>query len=407
MRLPRFFVCTRLVACLVTLVVVLINANCTNTLNRAIYREKPEAVQKFLAEGANVNEANDDGGTPLIYAAQYGDLALIKTLVARGATVNWTDKKGNSALCYLASDKTFKNDTIAFLLTHGANVNLANEEGLTPLHLAVARHVEVNDFPQQEALVFALLEAGADANLQTYRGELALHLAAAAGQPDEVLTRLLAVTKDPQTLTRSGYTALSEAAKAGQHGSARFLVAHGFEPQAIVPAAHLADQLPIVLNVAHPINARSHEAMGDFLVDRNEGANALTHYQSSAASYNAAVAECQHAVSVYDEALKNAKAGRKGRIVSTIALNTLGAGLAAATGVGFFAVPKKTNNHIDDFAERLAHDQAELATLLREQTALSAKLQKLENSTKSNGVPSAAVAEVVSTNAPVNQPAAP
>src|SRR2546423_14266917 len=74
---------------------------CTNTLNRAIYREHPELVQKFLAEGADVNQVNDDGGTPLIYAAQYGDLALIKTLVERGAKVNWTDKTGNSALCYL------------------------------------------------------------------------------------------------------------------------------------------------------------------------------------------------------------------------------------------------------------------------------------------------------------------
>ncbi len=201
------------IACGTSLLLTL--TSCTNTLNRAIYREHPDLIKKFLAEGADVNQANDDGGTPLIYAAQHSDLSLIKTLVERGAKVNWTDKTGNSALGYLTSGKTYKNDAVSFLLGHGAEVNKANNAGITPLHFAAARTCEPTDTTRQLELVTLLLGAGADPNLYTERGDLALHLAAAANQPDSLLEQLLNVTKDPQRLNQAGYSAFSSAARTG------------------------------------------------------------------------------------------------------------------------------------------------------------------------------------------------
>jgi ankyrin repeat protein len=161
-----------MVAPTVCFVVLLLGPGCTNTLNRAIYREHPEAVQKFLAQGADVNAPNDDGSTPLIYAAQYGDLALIKTLVERGAKVNAVNHLGNSALIYLVSAPLYKNESVAFLLAHGAEINRPNNEGHAALHRALARACQPEDTARQTELINLLLRAGADANQLTNRHEL-------------------------------------------------------------------------------------------------------------------------------------------------------------------------------------------------------------------------------------------
>jgi hypothetical protein len=171
---------------------------------------------------------------------------------------------------------------------------------------------------------------------------------------------------------------LTEAARNGHHEAAFFLVAHNFKPQELQPAA-TGMPGPVEIDPVYPINARSHEAVGDYLVGQNDEANALVNYRSAAKSYEAAVANYQQSFASFTQALADAKAGRKSRIFSMIALDAIGTGLAAATGVGFVVVPKRNfNKHIDDYTEELDRNRAELATLTREQSDLSAKLLKLE-----------------------------
>src|SRR2546421_10576648 len=45
------------------------------------------AVEKLIESGADVNQQDDQGWTPLNFAAGSGDLALIKLLVEKGADV--------------------------------------------------------------------------------------------------------------------------------------------------------------------------------------------------------------------------------------------------------------------------------------------------------------------------------
>ena len=360
---------------------------CTNNLNRAIYREHPDLVQKFLAEGANVNQANDNGGTPLIYAAQYSDLALIKTLIERGAMVNATDRDGNSALSYLVAGKIYKNDAVTFLLSRGADVNVVNHEGRTPLHLAAVRSGESSDDAKQLELVTILLSAGADPMLKTKKGELALHLAAAADQSDAVMGKLLSVTKDPYELDFTGYNAFSKAARVGAHRTALFLINHSFAPQEFVPAAITATGPDPVIDVAREINARAQEAVGDCAFHAGDKAKAVAAYRTSATCYESALTDCRQVTGIYENLLKEAKTARKHRIIGTVAANVVGGGLAAATGVGFVAVPKRVkDNHIDEYAEALARNQAELAGITRDQANLSAKLRDLEAALKTEPV---------------------
>ncbi len=54
----------------------------------------------LLAKGANVNCANTNGKTALIYAAYYGKTEVVKLLMDGGANKTMKDKWGETALDY-------------------------------------------------------------------------------------------------------------------------------------------------------------------------------------------------------------------------------------------------------------------------------------------------------------------
>jgi hypothetical protein len=133
------------------------------------------------------------------------------------------------------------------------------------------------------------------------------------------------------------------------------------------------------IEVVYEIDARVQEAVGDGALGQGEKVKALEAYRKSADHYEKALAECQRVVGLYDTALTEAKAGRKSRLITTIAANVVGGGLAAATGVGFVAVPKRVKeNPIDEYAEALAQNQLMLSVVSADRTNLAAKLHSLE-----------------------------
>ena len=128
--------------------------------NREDYIKKrivsdPSAFMKLLLDaGAHVNIANQNGSTALMEAANSGETVCLEMLLKRGADVNLTDRRGLTALM-MASNK----DTVTTLVQHGAPVNWANDEGLTPL-LYVAK----NGGGDASEVAEQLLESGADVN---------------------------------------------------------------------------------------------------------------------------------------------------------------------------------------------------------------------------------------------------
>ena len=72
----------------------------TNTpLGFAISKGDLETVKKFIEYGADVNEISN-GMTPLMIAARYNKVEIIKLLLSKGAHVNKKDEKGFTALKY-------------------------------------------------------------------------------------------------------------------------------------------------------------------------------------------------------------------------------------------------------------------------------------------------------------------
>jgi ankyrin repeat protein len=93
-----------------------------------------EAAQVLLDNGANINQQTLNGATPLLLAAQYGTIGVVRLLLNYGANINQPNHPGNTPLHFATSERRLT--IIALLLAYGANANLSNCDGYTPLNVA-------------------------------------------------------------------------------------------------------------------------------------------------------------------------------------------------------------------------------------------------------------------------------
>lgn len=98
-------------------------------------------------------DAQDKDGDTALLKASFGALPAAQLLLAAGANPDRVNRSGASALTKAVLTKHV--DLIEELLRSGANVNLPNGEGKTPLILALEEHVD-------ETIAIRLLDAGAD-----------------------------------------------------------------------------------------------------------------------------------------------------------------------------------------------------------------------------------------------------
>ena len=103
-------------------------------------RTTVEVVQTFIDAGANINEMANSQGTVLHEAARLHLPEMIKYLADRGANVHGKNFFGNTALHETLRDSVNNENTrncVIELIKAGSDLNEQNEEGDTPLHLAV------------------------------------------------------------------------------------------------------------------------------------------------------------------------------------------------------------------------------------------------------------------------------
>lgn len=79
--------------------------------------------------------ADKDGVTPLMRAAEAGDITNLRRMIADGSQVNAADKSGLTALMRAVKSKQVK--AAAELITAGADINAEARNGWTALSLAV------------------------------------------------------------------------------------------------------------------------------------------------------------------------------------------------------------------------------------------------------------------------------
>jgi ankyrin repeat protein len=98
-----------------------------------------EAVNQYLAAGADVNAKDSAGGTALHGAVFRGSKEVAELLISNGVDVNAKDKYGRTPL-HEAAYWDHK-EIVELLITKGADVNAKRKGGETPLDQA-KRHPE-------------------------------------------------------------------------------------------------------------------------------------------------------------------------------------------------------------------------------------------------------------------------
>lgn len=148
----------------------------------AVDKGDQQTVKDLYNKNSTVVDARDisDGHTALLTATKRRDAGWIRYLLTLGANPNIADKAGVTPLM-LASQLGFV-DGIALLASKGAKVDAPNEAGETPLILAVHRH--------DTAMIRILLAAGADPNHSDNSGRTARDYAKLEGADSQVLAEI-------------------------------------------------------------------------------------------------------------------------------------------------------------------------------------------------------------------------
>eukprot|EP00052_Salpingoeca_macrocollata_P008733 m.68938 g.68938 ORF g.68938 m.68938 type:complete len:245 (-) comp16742_c0_seq4:64-798(-) len=111
-----------------------INHQAEKNLRAGAAEGNVEKVEKALAEGANVNAADDKKRAALHFACTSGKKEVVACLLEHGVDVNQRDLNGNTALHLAAC--TNHTDIITLLLKAGTDVHAKDAHGNTPLSYA-------------------------------------------------------------------------------------------------------------------------------------------------------------------------------------------------------------------------------------------------------------------------------
>ncbi|MFA5491083.1 MAG: ankyrin repeat domain-containing protein [Candidimonas sp.] len=136
------------------------DVNAKDRINDSAYlyagaRGHLDILKMTLAHGADLQSTNRYGGTALIPAAERGHVETVRTLIEAGVAVDHVNNLGWTALleAVILGDGGERHQRIVdMLLRAGANPNLADREGVTPL-----RHARSQGYREIES---ALLAAG-------------------------------------------------------------------------------------------------------------------------------------------------------------------------------------------------------------------------------------------------------
>ena len=180
-----------------------------------------ELVGQLLRAGVNSEFADGSGWTPLMLGAFHGQETVVRQLLDVGVAIN-TRKSDHFSAVMLAADRGHLH-IVKVLLAAGADPNARGANGWTALMLVCAGGAD--------SLVQELLSAGASTEAATENeGWTALILAVQNGHND-VLARLLRASAAPDLASLDGVTPMMRASGAGNVAAVRSLLAAGGDPR--------------------------------------------------------------------------------------------------------------------------------------------------------------------------------
>ena len=141
-------------------------------LHLAVFRGHAAVVNELLAKNTDINAQNKNGKTPLHLAVEWNRTEIMKKLLAKGANPNIPDELGKTPL-HWATDAC-KQDIVQELLNGGAEANMPDGSSWTPLHcVAAGKSVPEDDVK----IIRQLLAKEANINREDNDGVTPLRLA--------------------------------------------------------------------------------------------------------------------------------------------------------------------------------------------------------------------------------------
>jgi len=203
-------------------------------LQRAAIQGHKEIVALLLAKGANPNHCDVwPGGTALDYAAEHGHKEVVQLLITKGADINAKNNNGQTPLDIAMSNARM--DIASVLIDNGAEASFftkmrvsmaraAEEQKAKEKETGVAIHTAVQSGNQQK--VKALLDQGADINAKDDKGNTILHYAVREGYK-ELVDLLVSRGADVNLIPEKGYSPLHYAVWNEDVNTVKLLVDHG------------------------------------------------------------------------------------------------------------------------------------------------------------------------------------
>ena len=180
-----------------------------------------QTVQAIIKHGANVNAVNNRNQTALWLACSDGREDVVKLLLDTGADPTITDTNGDSSL-HAAIDGRCTTVILQQIIVHGVHVNNANNDSATPLLLACGA--------AQTESVKLLLKAKADPNIADADGDTSLHEAVAANCSKGLLQEIISCGAEMNAVNKKGVSALLLGCCLGHTDSVEVLLNAGADP---------------------------------------------------------------------------------------------------------------------------------------------------------------------------------
>jgi len=199
-------------------------ARAVSSSGETLNQKSDDAVSATASVDPKALETTDwKGYTPLLNAAEAGDVELCKSLIAAGANLYAVEKNGSNALQIAA--RNGKHEVIPLFAAHKQLLNAKTTDGImTPLMLAAYQgHLKACE---------ALLKAGADPAIINVNGWNALHCAASSGK-HEVIPVFAAYKQLLNAKDTNGTTPLMTAIFSGHSQACTALLQAGADPNAI------------------------------------------------------------------------------------------------------------------------------------------------------------------------------
>jgi ankyrin repeat protein len=317
--------------------IFLIMAGCEETLHQAIEQGNLERARDLLGKRAEVNEKDYNGRTPLHLAIQKGHKEIAELLIQNGSDINERNNGGMTPLHLAIVNRVtlrwshgieprhleigeYDTELIDLLITKGADVNAKNHNGRTPLHIAVATHLQILSADRRWGLpeilpsvsdidremLRLLIDRGADVNTKDDEGLTPLHtvfvpfvltldtegktaamtIPISLEEPKKKLIGLLIdMGSDINATDNKGETVLHRAIRNGPEEAAELLIARGADVNAKTKegatSLHLAarkgykELAELLISEGTPIESKDNNGLTPLDIAKSEGPEEL------------------------------------------------------------------------------------------------------------------------------------